>query len=171
MVRQTAARPRSSSLVLTLVSIALGASLPGVFVVTLWGDAGPGARLAGVGLTLALSGAALALALRTLVTRRLQRLGGALARLTEGDFTRPLGARGGDEIASVMRAFDDLADRLRSRSAPLPPASRARAGRDIPHEAGRVRRRLQRGRRPDARLRERERRPGVQRRQLLRRLR
>lgn len=124
MVRRTGARPRSSSLVLTLVSIALGASLPGVFVVTLWGDAGSGMLLAGLGLTLALSGTALAVALRTLVTRRLQRLAGALARLTEGDFTRPLGARGGDEIASVMRMLDDLADRLRSRSVALQSAER-----------------------------------------------
>ena len=81
MVRQAAARPRSSSLILTLVSIALGASVPGVFVVTLWGEAGPAALLAGLGLTLALSGAALALALRTLVTRRLPR---PLARSSRG---------------------------------------------------------------------------------------
>jgi PAS domain S-box-containing protein len=71
-----------------------------------------------------LTGLARAVGLHALVTTRLRLVVGALKRIAEGDFTRRLRTDGGDDIASVMRTFDDLGDRLQSRSAALQSAER-----------------------------------------------
>ena len=124
MVRRARPREQSSSLAVKLWSIALAAGLPGTLVIVMSGSVGPGAAIAGVGVTLGLSGVALAIGLHTLVTTRLRLVAGALRRIAEGDFTRRFGTRGGDDIASVMRTLDEVGGRLQSRSASLQTAER-----------------------------------------------
>jgi methyl-accepting chemotaxis protein len=114
MVRRARPREQSSSLAVKLWSIALAAGLPGTLVIVMSGSVGPGAAIAGVGVTLGLSGVALAIGLHTLVTTRLRLVAGALRRIAEGDFTRRFGTRGGDDIASVMRTLDEVGGRLQS---------------------------------------------------------
>ena len=62
------------------------------------------------GLTLALAASA-GLAFR--MTRRLERLSVASARLASGTWPEPLPVRGGDEISDLARSFNRMAERLR----------------------------------------------------------
>jgi PAS domain S-box-containing protein len=87
-------------------------------------ERGPLALSAGLVATFALAGLAAAFGLHRLVTSRLRGVQAAVHRIDREDLARRSEATGGDEIAGVLRALDDLGDRLERRRAVLHTAER-----------------------------------------------
>jgi len=73
--------------------------------------------LFGLGLLAVLGGGALVFFLSNAFTRPLMHLAGGVRALEQGDFAFPLAATGGDEVAEVTRAFDDMRKSLQRNEA------------------------------------------------------
>jgi PAS domain S-box-containing protein len=124
MVRKPVVRRSSTPLAVAVWLMTVAGGLPGIVLLVLTAERGLHAVIAAVAATFGLAGLASAFGLHRLVTSRLGGVQAAVQRLDREDFTRRSGAIGGDEISSVLRALDDLGDRLERRRAVLHTAER-----------------------------------------------